>query len=70
MAVRAPHPGVLPVLLPGSPRLAQILRNPWELGAERLALTQRVQKYRKHTNRLDSRTERLRAGRIPQLRRG
>lgn len=48
MAVRSPHPGVLPVLLPGSPRLAQILRNPCELGAERLALTQRVQKCRKH----------------------
>lgn len=28
MAVRSPHPGALPVLLPGSPgRLAQILKN-------------------------------------------
>lgn len=28
MAVCSPHPGVLPVPLPGSPRLAQTLRSP------------------------------------------
>lgn len=37
------------MLLPGSPRLAQILRNPGELNAERLVPTQRVQEGGKYS---------------------
>lgn len=57
MAVCSPHPEVLPVPLPGSPVLAQILRHPGELGAETLALNS------KGPNLLGCRMQNVSAGR-------
>lgn len=65
MAVCSPHPGALPVPLPGSPKLAQILRNLGELGAERLASTHAKGPglWRAQQKLLGSRIEKLNAGR-------
>lgn len=68
MAVWAPHPGVLSMPLPGSPGVAPIPRNPWELGAETLAPDSKGPGVRKaEQNQLGSRIEKLSAGGTSQL---